>query len=75
MVSELDVGNHTIFVGELVEAEVLSHKTRSFTFVPDVAGSYALYTEETTLIGNGDGSAFVEVTVNDHRVLSRLLGF
>ena len=57
------------------ESEALSHKVRSFTFVPDAAGSYALYTEETTLIGNGRGSAFVEVTVNDHRVLSRLLGF
>ena len=28
VINELDVGNHAIFVGELVEAEVLSHKAR-----------------------------------------------
>ena len=28
VVNELDVGNHTIFVGEVVDAEVLSHKAR-----------------------------------------------
>jgi flavin reductase (DIM6/NTAB) family NADH-FMN oxidoreductase RutF/rubredoxin len=28
VVNELDVGNHTLFIGEVVEAEVLSHKPR-----------------------------------------------
>jgi flavin reductase (DIM6/NTAB) family NADH-FMN oxidoreductase RutF len=28
LVNQLDVGNHAVFIGEVVEAEVLSHKAR-----------------------------------------------
>ena len=56
------------------DSEILSHKKRSFSFEPTLAGDYTLYAEETKLVGSGRGTAYVAVTVNDRRVLSRLLG-
>lgn len=63
--------------GETVveDSEIVSHKKRFFEFVPAQAGDYQLFARETTLIGSGRGSASVSVTVNDRRILSRLLGF
>jgi hypothetical protein len=57
------------------DTEILEHERRYFSFHPTRAGSYALHAQETRLLGPGRGTAHVTVTVNDRRVLSRLLGF
>ncbi len=57
------------------ETELLAHKKRYFSFYPTQAGDYQLYGEEVKLLGTARGTAHVVVTVNDRRVLSRLLGF
>jgi hypothetical protein len=57
------------------DAELISRKKRYFDFVPMQAGDYQLHLQEATLIGSGSGTAYVNVTVGDRRVLSRLLGF
>jgi len=57
------------------ESEILSHKRRTFSFHPMKQGSYSLYAEENTLLGSSRGTGRVSVTVNDRRILSRLVGF
>lgn len=57
------------------DSEFATHKKRFFEFVPIQAAEYSLYAEETTLVGSGRGTAWVKVTVGDHRTVSRLLGF
>ena len=62
-------------VAVVEESELFSRKSRYFSFSPAAPGEYALHVEETKLVGSGRGSGYVSVTVDDHRVLSRLLGF
>ena len=57
------------------DSEIISHKKRFFGFVPSHAGEYSLHAEETKLVGSGQGSARVNVTVGDRRMHSRLLRF
>lgn len=56
------------------DTEILGHKTRFFSFYPAKTGPYELHAEETKLLGSSRGTGSVSVTVNDRRVLSRLLG-
>jgi hypothetical protein len=58
----------------LDESEMITRKKRFFSFYPSMSGDYLLYAEEAKLLGSSRGSAQVEVTVNDRRVLSRWLG-
>jgi hypothetical protein len=57
------------------DSELVSHKKRFFDFVPRKAGDYRLYAEVATLIGSGRGTGYVNVTVGDRRILSRLMRF
>lgn len=60
----------------LEESELVTRKKRYVSFQPTSAGEYTLHAEEARLIGSGGrGTAYVAVTVGDHRVISRLLGF
>lgn len=56
------------------ESELVARKTRSFEFVPAQAGTYRISVDDNrTLLGNSPGAARVSVTVNDRRILGRLL--
>jgi len=57
------------------DSELVSHKKRYFDFVPPENGDYQLFVEEKKLLGTGNGTAWVDVTVDDRRILSRLLRF
>ena len=57
------------------DAELVSHKKRFFEFTPAEPGAYVFEAREQTLLGSGRGTARVSVTVGDHRLLSRWLGF
>lgn len=57
------------------ESELVARKTRYFAFVPERAGTYRISVDDNrTLLGSSTGSARVSVTVNDRRILGRLLG-
>ena len=57
------------------ESEMISRKSRSFSFRPSKTGEYRLHVRETKLVGSGRGTAHVSVAINDRRILSPLLGF
>jgi len=57
------------------ESELVARKKRFFEFVPDRAGTYRISVDDNlSLLGTSSGRARVRVTVNDRRILGRLLG-
>lgn len=57
------------------ESELVARKTRFFEFVPDRPGTYRISVDDNrSLLGTSSGRARVSVTVNDRRILGRLLG-
>ncbi len=59
----------------LEDSEIVNRKKRFIEFVPLEAGEYTLHAEEVKLLGGERGRGYVDVTVNDRRILSRWMRF